>query len=256
MKRRVPALIACLLFVISSVVYARDIPITGRWTGLNNVYGNWYDVKGNLALKIGSDNTINGHKVTRAFMSSYGFNIYFASNGVPVFQAIGLGPVPLEYHGKDYHEMLIVNGGQMILRRTPKQQYFESIGGVYLGMSTDDLTALYGSPSSVDNSNAMQGKIIWKYKNEGFDVQIIGGNIVSRITVYSYGNRRFDRSGLSCDSSLEEFCSFYQVKNAEFVEKSVGRSSSETTSIGHGERISFLNYPESLTLTTSRHSSL
>ena len=253
MKRLPPVLIACLLFVISSVVYAMEIPITGRWTGLNNVYGNWYDVKGKLALKIGSDNTINGYKVTKASMSSYGINIYFATGGVPVFHVQKLGSIPLEHHGKDYHEMLIVNGGQMILRKTQKPQYYESVGGVYIGMSTDDLTALYGSPSSVDNSKAMQGKIIWKYKNEGFDVQVIGGNTISSITIYSYGDRRFDRSGLSCNNSLEEFDAHYfnNYYSSHGYDLRKLKPGMFTPGIGHDERIFFRNYPESLTLTVA-----
>ena len=253
MKRLSPVLIACLLFVISSVVYARDIPITGRWTCLNNVYGNWYDANGNLALKIGKDNTINGHKVVKAFEAGRETTVFFISAHIPVFQAEGLRPIPLEHYGKDYHEMLIVNGGQMILRKTKKQQYFESIGGVYLGMSTDDLTALYGSPSSVDNSKAMQGKIIWKYKNEGFDVQVIGGNTISSITIYSYGDRRFDRSGLSCNNSLEEFDAHYfnNYYSSHGYDLRKLKPGMFTPGIGHDERIFFRNYPESLTLTVA-----
>jgi len=51
----------------------------------------------------------------------------------------------------------------------------------------------------------------FKYKNDGFDVQIVGDRVFS-IKIYDYSNRKFDISGLSARDSEESYKRFYKPK--------------------------------------------
>ena len=120
-----------------------------------------------------------------------------------------------------YHNMLVLNyekNNSIALRKTKKPRYFESAGGIYLGMDKDDVIKLYGQPSSMDVN-------IWKYR-EGFDVLVRDG-IVYKITIYRNSDRRFDYSGLSASDSLQTFLKKYNTT----------RHRKGSISIGHGEVI-------------------
>ena len=63
--RKITFIIFVCLIMISSNVSAKMRSISV--TDINKIVGEWYDSKGNLALTIGSDYTINGCKVVAAY---------------------------------------------------------------------------------------------------------------------------------------------------------------------------------------------
>ncbi len=195
---------------------------TNQAFGQNAIpFGNWYDLKGNLVLTIGKDYSINGCKIISVgyigdTVSFYKIKI-MEDNG---YREIYLHPFG-SYEG--YHEILVFND-KTPLRKTKEPQYFESIGGIYLGMDKDEVVKKYGQPSNMEDTNH---SITLNYKNEGFSVDIQCG-VVSGIKLYKNSNKKFDRSGLSANSSKAEF----EFKYNENV------SRRGNINIGNGEVIS------------------
>lgn len=240
-----------LICVIQSNVFAytRSMPLTS----LDRIVGNWYDSKGNLSLTISEDYKINGCKVIAAYFYEYGDNhngIDFlpthsiASEVYRIIEQNGYRDIEIEHYGSSYHEMLVVDAGKMILRKTKDQKYYESVGGIYLGMNKNQVLALYGSPSSESRNiqyryNARTkntekffseyGGYTWKYDKEDFDVKIMGDMVIS-VKIYQNSNRHFDITGLSVRDLPETFKDKYDAK--VFVRFN-------RLNIGYGEEINF-----------------
>lgn len=191
-------------------------------TDLRIFIGNWYDTKGNLVLTISNDYKINGCTILAVYFDGYDYYTakIIENNGYRNIKFGGYGNTHCEsFIPGAYHRRLLVDD-KIILRDSKQQRYFESVGGIYLGMDKDDVIKLYGQPSSVDGN-----RNIWKYR-EGFDVQFQAG-VVNSITIYKNSDRRFDRSGLSANNSKADFERKY---NSKF-------SSRNLMVIGHGEMI-------------------
>ena len=200
-------------------------------TYLKDIVGNWYDTKGNLVLTISSDYKLNGCPI---------MSVGFTADTVALYKiVINEGnrnrTIELEYSGsaeRGYYEELEMN--KNILRKTKNPQYFESIGGIYLRMDKNQVVSLYGEPSKkftdYDNST-------WEYKNLGLKI-VFYLNVVREITIYEYGDRKFDWSGLSGRNTMYEFERKY---NSSFSQRGNLR-------IGHGELINFNKSNNSVTL--------
>ena len=231
------------MFILSMVVAVMMIPemtcqadyYSRPVTELAPMIGTWYDVNGNVALTIGSDYSINGCKIV-AFYLNGDYNPMFFGNGVYVCRInegnrtrdiiIDYNSMPSVFSSNDYHEMIILNG-QTMLRRTKNPRYFESIGGVYIGMSKNQVASLYGQPTSIGRNYGCV--TTWKYSKEGFDVNFAGDGVVS-ITIYPTGNRRFDWSGLSANNSINDFKYKYNSREGQVRHIQI---------IGYGESIRF-----------------
>ena len=108
----------------------------------------------------------------------------------------------ISYRGNKF----IVLDEKIALRNTKNPHYFESVGGIYLGMSKNQVLSLYGQPSTVETRHRFS---TWKYNDDGFDVEF-RYNIVEKITIYRNGNRRFDWLGLSANNSRADFINKYR----------------------------------------------
>ena len=123
---------------------------------------------------------------------------------------------------------MIILDGQTGLRRSKNPRYFESIGGMYIGMSKNEVLRLYGQPSRIRDGYGWTKE--WHYNQENFNVNFAGDTVIS-ISIYKNGNRRFDRTGLSAKDSINTFRYKYNARD-------ILRSSLE---IGHGEMITFFD---------------
>lgn len=183
LKTFVISLIAIAIFIPAMICQASPALVKE----LKNISGNWYDTNGNLVLTISSDYKINGGTVLDVEINEGDYQIKI-DEGIS-YRIINLGAFG-SYEG--YHEMRILgnlaSGNKIVLRKTKEPRYFESVGGIYLGMDKNQVASLYGTPSS---DNSQYGRTTWKYDNEGFSVEFDCG-VVTGITIYSYGDRRFD----------------------------------------------------------------
>lgn len=236
MKKFLSAAIVALVVALSAHCSAEYT--SSSITVLKSMVGNWYDAKGNLVLTISSDYSINGCKVVAIYMNS-NYQPIFTPQSIAVYtcriaEGSSYKDIHLDHHSMppaylstpDYHEMIFLNG-KTALRRTKEPRYFESVGGIYIGMSKEEVLKLYGQPSSViyrDN-----GSITWKYDKQKFDVWISAG-IVDSITIYKGGDRRFDWSGLSANNTEYDFKSKYSGSKGQV---------SRIWIIGYGESIVF-----------------
>ena len=220
MKNFIAGIFFAALIFTAGICQAGNIPISQAFGKDGIATGSWYDTNGNLILQIGNDYTINGFKI---------ISVDFEGDTVAFYKfrvqdGDGYDNINLQTFGsyEDTHGMLVIND-EKVLRRTQEPQYFESIGGIYLGMSKSQVMAIYGEPLSVQNQ-PVQKFSIWTYN--GFEI-IFEYDVVSSITIYGRGDRRFDLSGLSASSSTADFERKYENKFS-------GRGSLR---IGHGEVI-------------------
>ena len=217
MKKFIVAIFFSALIFTAGICQAANIPISQAFGKNGIAFGDWYDTNGNLVLKIGNDYTINGAKI---------ISVDFEGDTVAFykFQLQGGNDIELQTFGNyDGEHAMLVLDEEKVLRRTQEPKYFESIGGIYLGMSKSQVMSIYGEPLGVENQ-PVQKISIWTYN--GFEL-IFQYDVVSSITIYGRGDRRFDLSGLSASSSKEDFERKYESKFS-------GRGN---LNIGHGEII-------------------
>lgn len=191
--------------------------------------GDWYDTKGNLVLSITNNYKLNGFTIIELQCSKG------SAPPSPIYYKITID------EGNKYKTLEIQTEGwqngrckfifmnpntynEIGLRCTKNPSYFESIGGIYLGMDKYDVLKLYGQPSKTDKNS-------FTYEKQGFSVGI-KGNIVTSIVIYTYGDRRFDWSGLSARNSKADFHKKYGSKR---------NINSDNLYIGYGEKIFIYN---------------
>ena len=196
-------------------------------TELKDIIGNWYDTNGNLVLSISRDYKLNGCPIISVgFIGDASAMYKIRINEGNNYRDIEVCHDDSGYGMSGYHERLIMNWGSnsaYSLRRTKHPRYFESIGGIYLGMSKNQVLSLYGQPSKVETRHRFS---TWKYNDDGFDVEF-RYNIVEKRTIYSYGNRKFDRTGVSAKDNFQYVINKYNAKPFD-----------RNYSIGYGECIS------------------
>lgn len=223
MKKFLSAAIVALVVALSAHCSADSV------TELKWILGNWYDAKGNLVLSISNDYKINGCTVLSvkagydtAALYEIRINEGTGYRDITLCTAGSAQDASINPEGN--HEWLRLNwrmNNEITLRKSKSPRYFESVGGIYLGMHKDDVVKLYGQPLSVETD---RGYAAWKYR--GFDVGIVG-EVVNDVTIYQNSDRRFDRSGLSANDSLQSF----------FTKYNTTRHRKGSIAIGHGEVI-------------------
>lgn len=203
-----------------------------------NLDGAWYDSEGQLVLTI-RDGYVNGCKILSTF-DFVGGNPGACT--LRIEEAGGFKDLHVgfyTYDATDTHNYLVLEG-KRALRRTLKPRYFESIGGIYIGMSQKQLRELYGSPSRENEGE-------WYYDKEELTVEFLG-DLVSSVSIFLHSPLHFDRSGLKCDSSPAAFQKYYQLDRLPKEQLPPGESE-VPYAIGHGEYIFFNPYPKSVGLT-------
>ena len=224
------------IFVLAAmIIFPANVSAGVSVTQLNPMIGTWYNANGNPTLTIGSDYSINGCKIFEMDIISAGEGL--TTYKVKILENTGYRDIALSYWNsftagqhseKSYHDTIVIDNKNSY-RRTKTPQYFESVGGIYLGMSTKDVMKSYGKPTSIDKGrNEWEQINIWRYGNN-FSLSV-HGDTVNGITIYKNGDRKFDKSGLSANSSLTNYKNFYQTQ-----ETSNGRVT--LLYIGHGEVI-------------------
>ena len=183
--------------------------------------GEWYDLKGELAMTI-SGSTINGCPVAAAGNCTYG---YPRTGHFTISESQGTRALTLDLLGHKSHQYLIVDG-KTALRRSIHPEYSESVGGIYLGMTRDDVTAKYGYPNEITADQGMehwsakygypneitadQGMEHWSYGLHRMDVFFQGG-IVMAVRLYKGSDIKFDKSGLGADAAMAAYAEAYKL---------------------------------------------
>ena len=194
--------------------------------------GDWYDTNGNLAMTI-ELGYINGCEIVKGYNFAGG---YPRAGTFTIMESTGERDIELSMGGetKGGHQYLIIDKNTA-LRRTKEPQYVESIGGLYLGISKEEVQKLYGKPTSQENKYSGSSK--WNYEKEGVTVDF-HANVANGIVLYSNSNRHFDKSKLNGKDSFQAFYEAYGMKRMPYVAE--GKySSSGAYRIGDGEYLFF-----------------
>ena len=197
--------------------------------------GDWYDTSGNKVLTI-SNGYINGCPIVDGadFVGGY------PGAGVFIIQeAQGRKAIHLEWMGVGNHKSLIMNKTTQL--NNGSQEHYESVHGVYLGMTKEAVYNLLGKPSSVSKS---YGRETLKYNELGFYV-VADNNLVTVIRLTG-DNARLEKSGLTKNSSVIDYYNFYQFNR---MPSELSKDKYQGVfSIGHGEYIAFSDGEVLLTL--------
>lgn len=226
----------CISCLFSSLtIEAQQMSVDSVVRASQKVSGEWYDARGNKVLTI-SNGYINGCLIVGGadFVGGY------PGAGVFIIQeAQGRKAIHLEWLGNGEHRTLIMNKKDQLTNRLQKEHY-ESVRGVYLGMTRQQVIDLLGMPSSSD----VRGRETLRYEDLGLSIDI-DHNMVVVITITGKGSH-FDKSGLGVDASMIEYYNFYQFNRMPSeLSKDIFQG---PFSIGHGEYIFFSGKEISLTV--------
>lgn len=225
--------ISCLFS--SLTIEAQQMLVDSVVRASQKVSGEWYDARGNKVLTI-SNGYINGCLIVGGadFVGGY------PGAGVFIIQeAQGRKAIHLEWLGNGEHRTLIMNKKDQLTNRLQKEHY-ESVRGVHLGMTRQQVIDLLGMPSSSD----VRGRETLRYEDLGLSIDI-DHNMVVVITITGKGSH-FDKSGLGVDASMIEYYNFYQFNRMPSeLSKDIFQG---PFSIGHGEYIFFSGKEISLTV--------
>lgn len=225
--------ISCLFS--SLTIEAQQMSVDSVVRVSQKVSGEWYDARGNKVLTI-SNGYINGCLIVGGadFVGGY------PGAGVFIIQeAQGRKAIHLEWLGNGEHRTLIMNKKDQLTNRLQKEHY-ESVRGVHLGMTRQQVIDLLGMPSSSD----VRGRETLRYEDLGLSIDI-DHNMVVVITITGKGSH-FDKSGLGVDASMIEYYNFYQFNRMPSeLSKDIFQG---PFSIGHGEYIFFSGKEISLTV--------
>lgn len=225
--------ISCLFS--SLTIEAQQMSVDSVVRASQKVSGEWYDARGNKVLTI-SNGYINGCLIVGGadFVGGY------PGAGVFIIQeAQGRKAIHLQWLGDGEHKTLIMNKKDQLTNRLQKEHY-ESVRGVHLGMTRQQVIDLLGMPSSSD----VRGRETLRYEDLGLSIDI-DHNMVVVITITGKGSH-FDKSGLGVDASMIEYYNFYQFNRMPSeLSKDIFQG---PFSIGHGEYIFFSGKEISLTV--------
>jgi hypothetical protein len=239
MKRSVKLMVGMVLGISclfsSLTIEAQQMSVDSVVRASQKVSGEWYDARGNKVLTI-SNGYINGCLIVGGadFVGGY------PGAGVFIIQeAQGRKAIHLEWLGNGEHRTLIMNKKDQLTNRLQKEHY-ESVRGVHLGMTRQQVIDLLGMPSSSD----VRGRETLRYEDLGLSIDI-DHNMVVVITITGKGSH-FDKSGLGVDASMIEYYNFYQFNRMPSeLSKDIFQG---PFSIGHGEYIFFSGKEISLTV--------
>lgn len=226
----------CISCLFSSLtIEAQQMSVDSVVRASQKVSGEWYDARGNKVLTI-SNGYINGCLIVGGadFVGGY------PGAGVFIIQeAQGRKAIHLEWLSNGEHRTLIMNKKDQLTNRLQKEHY-ESVRGVHLGMTRQQVIDLLGMPSSSD----VRGRETLRYEDLGLSIDI-DHNMVVVITITGKGSH-FDKSGLGVDASMIEYYNFYQFNRMPSeLSKDIFQG---PFSIGHGEYIFFSGKEISLTV--------
>jgi ribosomal protein L37E len=177
---------------------------------VNLLSGNWYDTDGHLVLTIDSG-AINNYSIntmynfTGALNMGGGtliFNVNNDARYMRVFWSV--------WDKASKHSTLLIGNKKFLYKKDDEWRY-ESVNGVSLGMSREQVKQKLGDPSKISNNT-------WTYDKEGIEIYfgtVIGGefnvNRVDSIKLLKSGTAHFDKSGLKASSLIQDYAKAYNM---------------------------------------------
>lgn len=207
---------------------------------LPNLQGKWYDLQGNPVLDFEKE-TLNGCQIVDMLNPAGGggnFNIVVRIVEDAGYRDLKLICTGISPDHNAYHQYIRLD--HQLLRRFPEARYHETIGGLGLGMTKQDVLGRYGNPDVVKNGERGKREF-WKYEAIGLGIEWENG-IAVNLQIYKDGDRHFDSNGFNALNSPKEYADYY---GWDRVPKA---GSYGSYYIGYGEYLWFRYYPDMVEL--------
>ena len=241
MKKRIRVLLLVLmcLFILLPFSLAGASPHYME-KYLPRLQGNWYDLDGNAVLTFDGA-SVNGCTVVDILRvagggGDVGFTVRIVEDAG--YRDLKLSCTGLSANPEEYHQYIRLD--HRLLRRFPEARFWESVGGLGLGMTKHDVISRYGNPDVLKNGERGKREF-WKYETIGLGIEWENG-IVVNLQIYKDGNRHFDSNGFNALNSPKEYADYY---GWDRVPKA---GSFGSYYIGYGEYLWFRYYPEMVEL--------
>lgn len=145
-KRIILIVIGLFILSFSSIAMADTTSDRFMNAVLPKLQGTWYDIKGNPAL-VFDGNTMNGCNIVGIYNVAGGVSNF--SMTMRIVEKTGYRDLKMDCNNLNadpntYHQVLYYD--QQAYRRTQQPLYHETVGGLGLGMSEQDVKAKYGNP--------------------------------------------------------------------------------------------------------------
>lgn len=222
MKTKSKKLICLLMFFVMLFCFdSIALCETYSMASLPFLKGDWLNSDNEIALQI-TDNSINGKQLIWI-----GSLIGSGTYGSGIFRVINEGQYvdyKLEWATTGNNPLLTLNDN-VSLHRYSTTNYYESVGGIHLGMTPTEVQKLYGVPTTAETFNNGREKK-WYYSSDKWRV-LFNNGLVTAIRIYAGGTRHFDRSGFNCNNT-----------NVDYAEKYMGvRKNYSRITVAKGEYI-------------------
>lgn len=234
MKKLLSVFMFCFMMLMSlgAICFAdgeqnQDQDAIAQW--LEPAAGDWYSTKGNFVMSV-QDNMINGCQILSSKDCTYD---YPRTGTFQVAESTGNRDMKLDLFGNNIHQYLVVDD-KMLLRRSEHPEYNESVNGIYLGMTRDDLLQHYTQPASTTVDNGVECRA---YTADKMNVYLTH-DIVIAIRLYKDSSRHFDKSGLSAADTPAAYAQAYGLSETPVIPTSTG-AISPAYKAGHGEFLFF-----------------
>ena len=205
----------CFFFLITLIIFLSanqvsfSAPKPADWKdvqkNLELLQGDWYNDDGELVISI-KGNYINGCQVLSA--SQFAGANRFAAATFNVRESAGIRGIKIMFQIFDEKSDYIVVDDSVTLHKT-KDYWYESIGGIHLGMSAKNLKNTMGEPNRI-KSHGKYG-YTWYYDDNGLEISF-SGNGVSNITIMKSCKLKLAKSGLNSNNTTADFIKFYGWK--------------------------------------------
>lgn len=210
---------------------------------LEVITGDWYNHNGNKVLSIGNG-YINGCPILAGF--DWAGSKQFGGVILRIKESSGVRDIHINWlKGEGAGNYVQIDKGEH-LHNTTKPYFFESVGGIYLGMTAKEIEAKYGQAQKISPGekflDGSTNRVRWYYPKQGI-VLWFDGDSISHISLLKNSPLHFERSGLNCQNTPQEFAKAYSMSRIPDVSKK--NSSDMAYSIGHGENLYFgsnMNY--------------
>ncbi len=171
---------------------------------MNLLAGNWYNEQDKLIFQV-IGNNINGCPVVDISNFAGGGGHFVADYKLFIKDHYGIMRMELNRTGQVHY--LTVNN-ELTLKNVKgdyyKNNHFESIGGIYLGMPLNQVIKIYGQADRQSNNTLYYDKDKWAVR--------IGQGHVEGIYIYPGSIKKFDRSYLNALNTVNEFALKYGAK--------------------------------------------
>ncbi len=168
--------------------------------------GIWADIGGERTIHI-TDTGINGDRLEGIDQIVGGSD---RGSGTAVFTRRGsLISAEISWDTVSPNYKIFALEGDTYYQLTGK--YFESVGGVYLGMKKSDVVKVYGEPDAYDGEGMYQ---TWKYADDKVQIEFCY-DVVDGIVLEKGSPRTFDRSGLGAGNPFSDYSAYYHDGDEE-----------------------------------------